>query len=227
MLIKFFSRGTGSGAGPVDYLMEEEGREDSPPEILWGDPSQTRDLIDSIDRKHRYTSGVLSFAPEDQPSEAEQEHAIGEFERAAFAGLKKNQYDILWVRHTHTQGGRVELHFVTPRVELGSGKALNIAPPGWKSLYDPLRDALNTEHGWARPPTTRRGPGSLSGQRRGFQEHPTGKGSRITFSRASRRAMRETGPAWSACLKTLVSRFHARGRTTSRCGIRRAATAGA
>lgn len=153
MLVKFFPRGTGSGSGPVEYAIRSDigGREEQAPEILRGDADQTRDLIDSIDREWRYTSGVISFAPEDSPSEAQQQQVMDEFEQAAFAGLDADQYDILWVRHQHTSGGRVELHFVTPRMELTTGKALNIAPPGWKHLYDPLRDALNAEHGWARP----------------------------------------------------------------------------
>ena len=70
---------------------------------------------------------------------------------ARFAGLRADQYDITWVRHSHTSGGRVELHFLTPRMELASGKAFNIAPPGWEQSYAPLRDAYNYEHGWARP----------------------------------------------------------------------------
>ena len=28
---------------------------------------------------------------------------------------------------------------------------LNIAPPGWRKTFDPLRDAFNHEHGWSRP----------------------------------------------------------------------------
>ena len=153
MLIKFFShgRGAGAGAGAVNYVTRTEGREHEPPEVLRGDPEQTRDLIDSIDRQWRYTSGVVSFSREDAPSVAEQEKVMDDFEATAFAGLESDQYDCLWVRHAHTDGGRIELHFVTPRMELSTGKALNIAPPGWSSLYGPLRDALNYEHGWARP----------------------------------------------------------------------------
>lgn len=153
MLIKFFARGTGSGNGPVEYATRAdlEGREAHTPEILRGDANRTRDLIDSIDREWRYTSGVVSFALEDAPSEAQQQEVMDEFEQVAFAGLESDQYDILWVRHQHTEGGRVELHFVTPRIELTTGKALNIAPPGWEAYYGPLRDALNAEHGWARP----------------------------------------------------------------------------
>lgn len=153
MLIKFFSRGQGNGRGPVEYACRAdlEGRELVQPEVLRGDTECTTELIDSIDRNWRYTSGVISFALEDAPTPEQQEQVMDEFETLAFAGLEANQYDILWVRHQHTQGGRVELHFVTPRMELTSGKALNIAPPGWENTYGPLVRALNAENGWARP----------------------------------------------------------------------------
>ncbi|MBA1159436.1 relaxase/mobilization nuclease domain-containing protein, partial [Microvirga sp. Marseille-Q2068] len=151
MLIKFFARGTGSGRGPVEYVTKGEGRETAPPVVLRGTPERTCELIDGIARQWRYTSGVISFAAEDAPSAADQRQVMDEFECTAFAGLEEDQYDILWVRHQHTEGSRVELHFVVPRVELSTGKALNIAPPGWQRLYDPLRDALNWEKGWARP----------------------------------------------------------------------------
>jgi hypothetical protein len=43
------------------------------------------------------------------------------------------------------------LHFVVPRLELITGKALNVAPPGYEVLFDVFRDSWNFEHGWARP----------------------------------------------------------------------------
>ena len=152
MLIKFFG-GTGSGGGIASYLVDpgREGREGAAPEVLSGDIEQTRALIDSQDRKWTYSTGVLSFAPEDRPTEAQQRQLMKDFERLAFAGLRTDQYDITWVRHSHTSGGRIELHFLTPRMELETGKAFNIAPPGWEQSYAPLRDAYNYEHGWARP----------------------------------------------------------------------------
>ena len=152
MLIKFFG-GTGGGGGIASYLVdpEREGREEAAPEVLSGDIDQTRALIDSQDRKWTYSTGVLSFAPEDRPTDAQQRQLMNDFERLAFAGLRRDQYDITWVRHSHTSGGRVELHFLTPRMELASGKAFNIAPPGWEQSYAPLRDAYNYEYGWARP----------------------------------------------------------------------------
>lgn len=153
MLIKFTSGGRGGGGAVARYLTdpERQGRDHAPPEVLRGDMDRTRDLIDSIDRKWSYTHGVVSFALEDAPSEEQQREVMDAFEALAFAGLDPEQYDITWVRHQHTEGGRVELHFVTPRMELTTGKSLNIAPPGWESSYRPLRDFLNHSHGWARP----------------------------------------------------------------------------
>lgn len=152
MLIKFFG-GRGGGGGIANYLVDPDrsGREGNPPEVLRGDIDQTRELIDSQDRKWTFTTGVISFAPTDAPSEADQAKVMDDFERLAFAGLERDQFDITWVRHSHTNEGRVELHFLVPRMELSTGKALNIAPPGWEKAFAPLRDAWNYEKGWARP----------------------------------------------------------------------------
>ena len=119
--------------------------------VVRGDMDRTRDLIDSISRQWSYTHGVLSFAPEDAPTPEQQSEAMTMFEALAFAGLDREQYDITWVRHSHTDSRRVELHFVSPRMELSGGKALNIAPPNWESTYATLRDTLNFRHDWARP----------------------------------------------------------------------------
>lgn len=153
MLIKFTSGGRGGGGTIAEYLTdpERQGRDDAPPEVVRGNMDRTRELIDSIDRQWSYTHGVVSFALEDAPTEDQQREVMDRFEALAFAGLDPEQYDITWVRHQHTEGGRVELHFVTPRMELTSGRALNIAPPGWESTFRPLRDFLNHSHGWARP----------------------------------------------------------------------------
>jgi hypothetical protein len=92
---------------------------------------------------------VISFANSDQPNEDAQQEAIELFEALAFAGLEADQYDCLWVRHVHE--GNVELHFCTPRLELATGRALNIAPPRHEVAFSTLRDVLNKTHGWADP----------------------------------------------------------------------------
>lgn len=155
MLVKFFKGGTGKGKTPVEYLLRETDskgvRREPLPELIKGNPNQTIQLIDSLDFKYKFHSGVISFAPEDAPTEAQQQAIIDSFEKTAFAGLEPDQYDILWVRHSHTSNGRIELHFVTPRVELTTGKSMSIAPPGWQDYYCHWRDSWNYQHQWSDP----------------------------------------------------------------------------
>ncbi|HDZ53694.1 MAG TPA: mobilization relaxase, partial [Sulfitobacter litoralis] len=169
MLIKFFRNGKGAGAGPVGYLVADKvlayddnrdlirDADGQPltvtreplPEVLRGNPDRTEALIDASRHQWTYRAGVISFAAEDAPTEEQQAEVMDGFERLAFAGLDPMQYEVLWVRHTHED--RVELHFCTPRLELTSGRSLNIAPPGYQNAFDSLRDSLNQRHGWADP----------------------------------------------------------------------------
>ncbi|MEY8830926.1 relaxase/mobilization nuclease domain-containing protein [Sedimentitalea sp. XS_ASV28] len=169
MLIKFFPNGKGAGAGPVGYLVADrvlaydDNRDlirdadgqpktvtrDPLPEVLRGNPERTEALIDANRHQWTYRAGVISFAATDAPTEDQQAEVMDQFERLAFAGLDPEQYELLWVRHRHE--GRVELHFCTPRLELTTGKSLNIAPPGYQNAYDSLRDVMNQRHGWADP----------------------------------------------------------------------------
>lgn len=169
MLIKFFRNGQGGGSGPVNYLIErdvvaydqnrnairnERGEvmlfaREPLPEVMRGDADRMRALIDACPHQWTYRAGVIAFTAEDAPNPAQQRQVMDAFESLAFAGLEADQRDMLWVRHTHE--GRVELHFVTPRMELASGRSLNIAPPGYQRHYDALRDVLNKEHGWNDP----------------------------------------------------------------------------
>ena len=169
MLIKFFRNGKGAGAGPVGYLVadkvlaydenrdlirEADGqpmtvRREPLPEVLRGNPDRTEALIDASRHQWSYRAGVISFAATDAPTEEQQAEVMDHFERLAFAGLDPTQFDVLWVRHTHED--RVELHFCTPRLELTSGRSLNIAPPGYENAFDSLRDVMNHRYGWADP----------------------------------------------------------------------------
>ena len=151
MLMKVFPHGTGEGDKPSRYLVRPDypGRDTAPPQVLRGDPAMTRALIDSIERRWKFTSGVLSWHPDDTVSEDQKEEVMNAFERVAFAGLEADQRHILWVRHTHA--GHHELHFLIPRLELSSGKDFNACPPGWHKGFDVFRDLFNWREGWARP----------------------------------------------------------------------------
>lgn len=125
MLIKIHARGSGGGSGPTGYLMGERDHAGTlrqvAPEVLRGDPEQTRVLIDSLDFKRKYTSGVLSFEEPNIPPEQKQK-IMDSWESALFPGMDKNQYVVLWVEHRDK--GRLELNFVIPNVELQTGKRL-------------------------------------------------------------------------------------------------------
>ncbi len=151
MLMKVFPHGTGEGDKPSCYLVRPDypGRDTAPPQVLRGNPAVTRALIDSIDRRWKFTSGVLSWHPDEKICEEQEEEVMDAFERVAFAGLEADQRNILWVRHTHA--GHHELHFLIPRLELSSGKDFNACPPGWQKDFDVFRDLFNWREGWTRP----------------------------------------------------------------------------
>ena len=151
MLMKVFPHGTGEGDKPSRYLVRPDypGRDTAPPQVLRGNPAVTRALIDSIDRRWKFTSGVLSWHPDEKICEEQEEEVMDAFERVAFAGLEADQRNILWVRHTHA--GHHELHFLIPRLELSSGKDFNACPPGWQKDFDVFRDLFNWREGWTRP----------------------------------------------------------------------------
>lgn len=159
MIIKLFRRGTGRGSGPVDYLLSDKDSDGNPrphaPEILSGDPDRIRRVIDCLDFRHKYTSGVLSFATEDRPMPSQQEQVIREFEELAFAGIPRDRVLSFWVRHTNADG-RIELHFVIPKVDLATGKQFNAFPPGWRKDFRDWKNMTNLKNGWADPEDPKR-----------------------------------------------------------------------
>lgn len=151
MYMKVFPHGKGGGHAPTHYLvrMDYPGRKECPPQVLRGNVALTRKLIDSLDTTWKFTAGVLSWHPDDIVTAEQERKVMDNFEAVAFAGLEEDQRNILWVRHGHA--GHPELHFVIPRVELGSGKAFNPCPPGWQKAFDIFRDLQNITEGWTRP----------------------------------------------------------------------------
>ena len=154
MHIKFLGHGRGSAQGAVAYLLRDTdhlGTERERVEVLRGNPALVAQVADGLDFVHRYTSGVVAWAPEDAPTEEEIEGVLDDLERVFTAGLD-DPSRVAWTAVLHQeQGGGVHVHLLVARVDLETGKSLNVAPPGWEKTYDPLRDAWNWEKGWARP----------------------------------------------------------------------------
>jgi len=147
-MIKFLNRGTGSTRRAVDYVIadhDHDGKIRPTVVVRRGNPSIVADLGDSLTFAHRYRSAVIAWAPTDRPSEEQKEEVLRKFEELAFAGLEPDQYAWLAVDHGD------HIHIIVPRVELRSGRSMNIAPPGWRNAYDPLRDYYNNRYGWRSP----------------------------------------------------------------------------
>lgn len=166
MHIKFFRHGTGDPQRAVRYLLadrDHNGQVRPTVKVLRGQPEIVAAVAATSTNVHRYTSGMLAWTAEDNPSEAEIHDVLDDFERLAFAGLDEDQYAFAAVLH----GDHV--HVFAARVELKTGKAMNIAPPGWSKDFDPLRDYWNHRMGWARPDDPERArhlqPGDLKKRR--------------------------------------------------------------
>lgn len=160
MIIKFLGKsyangkttGTNSIKSAIDYVLSNEDSSNTErskePEILKGNPVLVKQVGKECEHKHKYTSLVLSFRKDEKPTAEEQQKIIKQFESVAFAGLKEEEYTALWVKHEDK--GRIELHCITPRVHIPTGKSLNIRPPGNQSyeLYTALRDVINSDMGY-------------------------------------------------------------------------------
>jgi len=153
MIVGFSKYGQGAGTGAIDYLTQGKGREIAPT-VLSGDPELVQGRIDQNPNEWKYTSGVLSFAPEDVVTEDQERDLMEAFEETAFAGIDpENRPEGLWIRHEHA--GHHEMHYLYPR-QLNDGRAYNMRPPGDQGRWDTFRDVFNHTHGWADPDDPRR-----------------------------------------------------------------------
>ena len=153
MMIKFLAHGTGKAGNAAAYVLashDHNGDERPGIAVLRGDPQQFAAVADSLDFRHRYRSAVISWSNEEAPSADEISAVLDDFEALAFAGLDRQDVHLTAVQHLE-EGGGAHVHILVPRVHLGTGKSLNIAPPGHRKDFDALRDKWNYAKGWARP----------------------------------------------------------------------------
>ena len=127
MHIKFLARGTGSAREAADYLLGERDATGKPREgveVLRGNPGMVAAVADSLDFEHRYTSGVIAWAPDDQPTDEQIEAVVDEFEKTAWAGLEPDRYAWTAVLHREEDGG-AHVHVLAARCDLETGRSLN------------------------------------------------------------------------------------------------------
>ena len=153
MHIKFLNHGKGSPAKASAYLLDEldhMGIVRAGVEVLRGDATTFNAVCDASPHLWKYTSGVIAWSKEDNPTNEQIQEVLKDFEKHAFAGLDPSQYHLFAVLHTDNDGSK-HIHVLAPRLDIQSGKSLNIAPPGHEKHFDSLRDYFNTKYQWSRP----------------------------------------------------------------------------
>lgn len=151
MIVRIFKAGRSRGESPVNYLLSDSDHSgearDVKPEVLEGHPATTVHIINSIQRQHKYVSGVIAFRREEQPTRKQMHEVIDAFKATVAPGLSADQFNSLWV--LHQDKGNVEMHFVFPMTTL-SGQRMNIHPPGPKNiaLYQTFSQVMNEALGY-------------------------------------------------------------------------------
>ena len=162
MLVRFFDHGkvkkgeltrTGGGGAVRNYLLFDKNDKTKPRDgarLIYGNDSDTTEVINGIKNSKIYTSGVLSFAPEESITDAQKIEIIESFEQNLFPGLMRGEYSGYWVEHQDKD--RQELHFVFADIHLPSGKALPVYYIGKDfDLVDSWKDLINIDYGLEDP----------------------------------------------------------------------------
>lgn len=149
MIVKFFKYGSGDGKGAFNYLLNHR-VQDGTSRVIRGNADLTLSIIQSLKTKKKYKSGCLSFEEKDI-SAKHKEEIMDLFEETIFPSLDEENRNICWIEHTD-KGGRVELNFVIPRVELSTFKAFN---PYFhrvdRKRFEAFRDYVNTKYAFTDP----------------------------------------------------------------------------
>ena len=138
MLVKFFKTGgtpkgqigrSGGGNSARDYLLFEKDENGNKvlrkgATLFRGDADMTTETINGLENRTVYSSGVISFSENENPSDELLNKLIDSYEKTLFPIFNKDQYSSYWVKHEDK--GRVELHFIIANVELYIGKVLPV-----------------------------------------------------------------------------------------------------
>ena len=152
MIVKFLPSKSGGGIGSVNYVLNERVQQGTA-KILKGDEAQTRAIISQISKKQKVCFGVLSFQESAaRISEQTKLEIMADFERTLLGDFMKERINILWVQH-EDKGGRLELNFIIPKIDLVTGTSFN---PFFYSKPDLTRidlwkKAVNLEYGFSDP----------------------------------------------------------------------------
>ena len=91
MLIKFI-KAKGSTRQAVNYLLQEKDNKGvirADIKVLRGNPKLIAEIGDSLKFKYKYSSAVIAWHKNDEPTPEQIDEVIDDFIKVAFAGLEK------------------------------------------------------------------------------------------------------------------------------------------
>lgn len=153
MMVRVFRAGRSNGQSPVNYLLSDTDHTGTlrtvKPEVLEGSPATTIAVINSIQRQHKYVSGVIAFRQEEKPTRDQMHEVIRAFKKTVAPGIQDDAFNSLWV--LHQEKGNTELHFLLAMTHLPTGRRWNPHPPGEKNLdlYRQFVSVMNETLGYA------------------------------------------------------------------------------
>lgn len=127
MIVKFFPTGKGSARSAFSYLLNEERVKAGTAKLIYGCPESITFLTEQRMKSSNYrggalyTSGVLSFSPDEKPTQSQLSKIMRGFEEAIFPSLDHSRFNRAWILHKDKD--RIELHFVIQNLDLETGKA--------------------------------------------------------------------------------------------------------
>lgn len=96
--IKFLDHGKGSAAHASAYLLDRfdhRGNVRAGVQVLRGDTTTFNAICHASPHLWKYTSGVIAWSKDDDPTYAQIMEVLKDFEEHAFAGLEQSQYHLL------------------------------------------------------------------------------------------------------------------------------------
>jgi hypothetical protein len=135
MITGVLKSGTSGSKSLMSYLLgkDSNGKDRDPaPEIVYGDRFSMSELIDSTDRKHKYTSMIISFRDNEKPTDKQINEVLKDFRSSFMPNIRDRDVPMFGVKHL--EKGNTELHIIILRTHVSSGKAFNCFPPGQKTI---------------------------------------------------------------------------------------------
>lgn len=149
MIIKVFRQGQKKADFIVKYLLSEDRHNGFKPEVVEGNAELTKNIVNNLtNKKHKYITGVISFREGETLTKKQQYELIESFQSTFCPFDDPARVNFLWVMHYDK--GRLELHWLSPRVDLKTGKAFNLHPPGKanKLFFETFTRLENDKYGF-------------------------------------------------------------------------------